>query len=124
MRLRRSPDDRPAGRDGAGGLPQQNRRAGGSATVNVQHLNGSTEVKNTRSASWCWITPRETLQLLGVEPLALPGNRKNLPDSLKRYQDDKYLNAGTLFEPDMAVLRAAKPDLILIAGRASKPMTS
>ena len=62
----------------------------------------------------------ETLQLLGVEPLALPGNRKNLPDSLKRYQDDKYLNAGTLFEPDMAVLRAAKPDLILIAGRASK----
>ncbi|CVD79533.1 Uncharacterized ABC transporter solute-binding protein yclQ precursor [Serratia marcescens] len=62
----------------------------------------------------------ETLQLLGVEPLALPGNRKNLPDSLKRYQDDKYLNAGTLFKPDMAVLRAAKPDLILIAGRASK----
>jgi iron complex transport system substrate-binding protein len=62
----------------------------------------------------------ETLQLLGVEPLALPGNRSMLPDSLKQYQDAKYLNAGTLFEPDMATLRAAKPDLILIAGRSSK----
>ncbi|WP_444859247.1 siderophore ABC transporter substrate-binding protein [Serratia sp. (in: enterobacteria)] len=92
-----------------------------SATVNVQHLNGSTEVKkHPQRIVVLDYASLETLQLLGVEPLALPGNRKNLPDSLKRYQDDKYLNAGTLFEPDMAVLRAAKPDLILIAGRASK----
>nr|SAY44092.1 Iron complex transport system substrate-binding protein [Serratia marcescens] len=91
------------------------------ATVNVQHLNGSTEVKkHPQRIVVLDYASLETLQLLGVEPLALPGNRKNLPDSLKRYQDDKYLNAGTLFEPDMAVLRAAKPDLILIAGRASK----
>ena len=84
-----------------------------SATVNVQHLNGSTEVKkHPQRIVVLDYASLETLQLLGVEPLALPGNRKNLPDNLKRYQDDKYLNAGTLFEPDMAVLRAAKPDLI------------
>ncbi len=90
------------------------------ATVNVQHLNGSTEVKNTRSASWCWITPRlKRCSCWASSRWRCPAIAKNLPDSLKRYQDDKYLNAGTLFEPDMAVLRAAKPDLILIAGRAS-----
>ena len=121
MRLRRSPDDRPAGRDGAGGLPQQNRRAGGSGhrqrpAPERQHR-GEKHPQRIVVLDYASL---ETLQLLGVEPLALPGNRKNLPDSLKRYQDDKYLNAGTLFEPDMAVLRAAKPDLILIAGRASK----
>ncbi|MEX0631715.1 ABC transporter substrate-binding protein [Serratia ureilytica] len=90
------------------------------ATVNVQHLNGSTEVKkHPQRIVVLDYASLETLQLLGVESLALPGNRKNLPDSLKRYQDDNT-NAGTPFKPDMAALRAAKPDLILIAGRASK----
>ncbi|HCR62851.1 MAG: siderophore ABC transporter substrate-binding protein [Serratia liquefaciens] len=91
------------------------------ATVNFQHLNGTTEVKkHPQRVVVLDYASLETLQLLGVEPLALPGNRTMLPDSLKQYQNAKYLNAGTLFEPDMATLRAAKPDLILIAGRSSK----
>jgi len=91
------------------------------ATVSFQHLNGTTEVKkHPQRVVVLDYASLETLQLLGVEPLALPGNRTMLPDSLKQYQNAKYLNAGTLFEPDMATLRAAKPDLILIAGRSSK----
>lgn len=63
------------------------------ATVSFQHLNGTTDVKkHPQRVVVLDYASLETLQLLGVEPLALPGNRTMLPDSLKQYQDAKYLS--------------------------------
>lgn len=45
--------------------------------------------------------------------------KQNLPDALKEYEDDKYFNAGTLFEPNLEEIHSQEPELIIISGRAS-----
>lgn len=60
----------------------------------------------------------ETLDKLGVEVAAVP--QGNLPGHLEKYNDSKYTNAGTLFEPDFEKLNALKPDVIFISGRSSE----
>ncbi|MDU4694828.1 MAG: siderophore ABC transporter substrate-binding protein [Paenibacillus sp.] len=60
----------------------------------------------------------ETLDKLGVEIAAVP--QGNLPSHLEKYNDSKYTNAGTLFEPDFEKLNALKPDVIFISGRSSE----
>lgn len=60
----------------------------------------------------------ETLDKLGVEVAAVP--QGNLPAHLKKYEDSKYTNAGTLFEPDFEKLNALDPDVIFISGRSSE----
>ncbi|MEW8978843.1 MAG: siderophore ABC transporter substrate-binding protein [Symbiobacterium sp.] len=59
----------------------------------------------------------DTLDLLGVEVAALP--KENVPPYLAQYRDDKYVNAGTLQEPDFEALSALDPDLIIISGRTA-----
>ncbi|MBP2019844.1 iron complex transport system substrate-binding protein [Symbiobacterium terraclitae] len=59
----------------------------------------------------------DTLDLLGVEVAAVP--RANLPPYLSKYDDGKYVNAGTLFEPDFEALSALDPDLIIISTRTA-----
>ncbi|WP_186578198.1 siderophore ABC transporter substrate-binding protein [Aquibacillus kalidii] len=60
----------------------------------------------------------DTLDKLGVEVTAIP--QDNLPTYLEKYQDGKYENAGTLFEPDFEKLAEIDPDLIIISGRTSE----
>lgn len=60
----------------------------------------------------------ETLDKLGVEAAAVP--QGNLPAHLKKYEDAKYTNAGTLFEPDFEKLNALEPGVIFISGRSSE----
>ncbi|WP_334072729.1 MULTISPECIES: siderophore ABC transporter substrate-binding protein [Paenibacillus] len=60
----------------------------------------------------------ETLDKLGVEVAAVP--QASLPTHLKKYEDSKYTNAGTLFEPDFEKLNALEPDVIFISGRSSE----
>ncbi|MCM3700879.1 siderophore ABC transporter substrate-binding protein [Paenibacillus macerans] len=60
----------------------------------------------------------ETLDKLGVEVAAVP--QGNLPAHLKKYEDAKYTNAGTLFEPDFEKLNALEPGVIFISGRSSE----
>ncbi len=60
----------------------------------------------------------ETLDKLGVEVAAVP--QGNLPGHLKKYEDSKYKNAGTLFEPDFEGLNALDPGVIFISGRSSE----
>lgn len=59
----------------------------------------------------------DTLDVLGVEVAAVP--RANLPPYLAKYDDDRYVNAGTLFEPDFEALSALDPDLIIISTRTA-----
>lgn len=60
----------------------------------------------------------ETLDKLDVEIAAVP--QSNLPSHLKQYQDSKYSNAGTLFEPDFEKLNALEPGVIFISGRSAE----
>lgn len=59
----------------------------------------------------------DTLDALDVEITAIP--KSNVPSHLSHYDDDKYENAGTLFEPDYEKLSSLNPDIIFISGRAS-----
>ncbi|WOV87147.1 siderophore ABC transporter substrate-binding protein [Sporosarcina oncorhynchi] len=59
----------------------------------------------------------DTLDDLGVEIAGLP--RNTVPGYLSKYDDDKYVNLGSLKEPDFEALHAMKPDVIFISGRQS-----
>lgn len=59
----------------------------------------------------------DTLDALGVAVAGVPGS--NIPEFLARYRSDDYLKIGSLFEPDFEKIHAAKPDLIIVAGRSS-----
>lgn len=60
----------------------------------------------------------ETLDKLGVEVAGVP--QDNLPAHLKKYEDSKYTNVGTLKEPDFEKLNALEPGVIFISGRTSE----
>ena len=57
----------------------------------------------------------DTLDDLGVEIAGLP--RNTVPGYLAKYDDDKYVNLGSLKEPDFEALNAMKPDVIFISAR-------
>ncbi|MBU5591517.1 siderophore ABC transporter substrate-binding protein [Clostridium sp. MSJ-4] len=60
----------------------------------------------------------DSLDKMGIEIAGLP--KSNLPTGLQKFKDDKYLDAGTLFEPNFEKIHELKPDVIFISGRQSK----
>lgn len=61
----------------------------------------------------------DTLQALGLESKVAGLPKSNLPEILKAFADEKYQNAGNLFEPNFEKLYELKPDLIIVSGRAA-----
>lgn len=59
----------------------------------------------------------DTLDALGVEVTAVV--QGSMPSYLSKFEDSKYENAGTLFEPDYEKLSSIQPDIIFISGRAA-----
>src|SRR5690606_10782896 len=59
----------------------------------------------------------DSLDLLGIDVVGLP--KSNIPAYLAKYGDDKYVNVGTLKEPDYEAVNALKPDLIIISSRTA-----
>lgn len=59
----------------------------------------------------------DTLNALGVQAQIVP--KSSYAGALSHYADDKFTKAGSLFEPDIAVLTQAKPDLIILGGRSA-----
>lgn len=59
----------------------------------------------------------DSLDLLGIDVVGLP--KSNIPAYLAKYGDDKYVNVGTLQEPDYEAVNALKPDLIIISSRTA-----
>lgn len=85
-------------------------------TVRITHALGETEVKvNPQKIVVFDFGALDTLDLLGVDVVGLP--KQSVPPYLAKYASDKYLNVGSLFEPDYELLNEIKPDLILIGGR-------
>ncbi|MEC0232242.1 siderophore ABC transporter substrate-binding protein [Paenibacillus alba] len=87
--------------------------------VTVKHKLGETKVKTNPKKVFVFdYGVLDSLDRLGVEIAGVP--QANLPSYLSKYKDAKYINAGTLFEPDFEKINASKADLIIISGRAEK----
>lgn len=59
----------------------------------------------------------DTMDSIGVDIFGLPKDFAN--GHLEKFKDDKYVNVGSLFEPDYEVVAASEPDLVIISGRSS-----
>lgn len=108
-----SNDDKAADKDKA---PTEEKKAEVPAEITVKHELGETTVKtNPEKVVVFDFGTLDTLDKLGVEVAALP--QANIPPYLKKFEDAKYENVGSLKEPDFEKLSAINPDLIIISGR-------
>lgn len=97
---------------------EQSEPAEQSNTLTITHeLGEATVKKNPEKVVVFDFGTLDTLDELGVEVAGLP--RANVPGYLSKYDDDKYVNLGSLKEPDFEAIHALKPDLIFISGRQS-----
>ncbi|MBS4209557.1 siderophore ABC transporter substrate-binding protein [Bacillus sp. FJAT-50079] len=86
--------------------------------LTIKHQLGETPVKvNPEKVVVFDFGSLDTLDKLGIEVTALPQN--NIPSYLEKYEDEKYVNVGSLKEPDLEKINEIKPDLIIISGRQS-----
>lgn len=89
-----------------------------AVTIDVQHELGTTTVPvNPKQVVVFDFGVLDSLDTLGIDVIGLP--KGTVPAYLSKYAADKYVNVGTLQEPDFEVINALKPDLIIISGRTS-----
>ena len=90
----------------------------GEEVITITHKLGETEVKQNPQRVVVFDYPAlDTINALGVESVVgVPGKGK-LQEGLKKYEDEKYVNVGTLKEPDLEAVKSTNPDLIIIGGR-------
>lgn len=87
----------------------------------IQHSKGSTEVPTHPKKVIVFDTALlDSLDLIGAEVAGVPQTGAPLPSTLTKYKSAKYINAGTLQEPDFEAISAAEPDLIIGSGRTDK----
>lgn len=93
---------------------------GTGETITVTHELGETEVPlNPEKVVVFDMGILDALDLLGVDVAAVPQN--NIPDYLSKYEDEnKYVNVGTLKEPDFEAIFGVEPDLIIISSRQAE----
>ena len=86
-------------------------------TLDIKHSSGTTSVpvNPQRVVVLDW-SVLDTLSALDVEVAGIPTS--NPPELLKQYRSDRFIKAGTLFEPDFEALKNAKPDLIILGRRS------
>ncbi|KGM13551.1 iron ABC transporter substrate-binding protein [Cellulomonas bogoriensis 69B4 = DSM 16987] len=91
------------------------------AEVTVTHAQGETTVPvNPEVVLTFDLATLDTLDVLGIGVDGVP--KSNLPGRLAAYDTDDHLDIGTLFEPDYEAVNAARPDLIIVAGRSSSAL--
>jgi len=94
----------------------ENTGAASSEELTIKHQLDETKVKkNPKKVIVFDFGSLDTLDKLGIEPIALP--KTNIPKYLEKYEDEKYENVGSLKEPDFEKIHSLKPDLIIISGR-------
>ncbi|TCS93239.1 siderophore ABC transporter substrate-binding protein [Hazenella coriacea] len=95
--------------------PSQAEATGGEEIV-IKHKLGETKVKKKPQKVVVFdFGSLDTLERLGIEVTALPKN--NIPTYLSKFKNDKYVNVGSLKEPDFEKIVEVQPDLIIISGR-------
>lgn len=87
--------------------------------LTITHKLGSTKVKvNPQKVVVFDYGVLDTLEKLGVEVAAVP--QAMIPSYLAKYKDAKYVNVGSLVEPDFEKISSLQPDLIIISTRQQK----
>lgn len=91
--------------------------AAAATTVEVTHSSGQTAVpaQPQKVIVLDWST-LDTLAQLGVMVSGIPSS--NPPPVLRQYREGEFIRAGSLFEPDLEVLKSTQPDLIILGRRA------
>lgn len=62
----------------------------------------------------------DTIDALGEANSVVGLPKQNAPEYLKQYSADQYQSTGGMKEPNIEVIRNAKPDFIVISGRQGK----
>jgi iron complex transport system substrate-binding protein len=102
-----------------GGSEADTKAEGSSASVTVEHAQGSTTIEGTPEKVVVFdVGYLMTLDELGVKIAGVP-TVENLPGGLAKFTGDEYPKVGSLFEPDYEKVNALGPDLIVIAGRSA-----
>ncbi|WP_434777786.1 siderophore ABC transporter substrate-binding protein [Neisseria sp. Ec49-e6-T10] len=92
-----------------------------SKMVSLEHVRGTTQIpEHPQKVIIFDMALLDTLDLLGVEVAGVPQASTSFPKNIAKYKDPKYINAGTLFEPNFENISNANPDLIIGSGRAEK----
>jgi len=90
----------------------------GVYAMDVEHAKGITSVKsNPAKVIVLDVGALDNLDALGVKITGVPAG--NLVHYLDKYQQDSYIKAGTLFEPDIETIKNSKADLVIVGGRSS-----
>lgn len=107
-----SPQNGSSGSASGTPAPKQNE------VLTFKHQLGETKVaKNPKKVVVFDFGALDSLDKLGVEVAGVP--QANLPSYLSKYKDAKYVNVGSLQEPNYEKISGMSPDLILISGRQS-----
>lgn len=89
--------------------------------VLIKHTRGETEVPAHPHKVIVFDTALlDSLALLDVPIAGVPQPKIPFPEGIARYKDKRYLNVGTLQEPNFEAINAAEPDLIISSGRAER----
>lgn len=91
-----------------------------SEELTIKHELGETKVKkNPKKVVVFDFGMLDTLDKLGVEVTGVPQSG-TVPPYLSKYADSKYINVGSLKEPDFEKIAEIDPDLIIISGRQAE----
>lgn len=96
--------------------PQADNSSAPAQTMVVEHPSGKTTVPmNPQRIAAFDFGSLDTLESLNIDIIGLP--KANMPAYLSSYADGKYLDFGTLKEPNFEAIHGAKPDFIIISDR-------
>ena len=94
-----------------------------NAQVHFQYQKQDIQLKKApKTLAVYELSALDTLNALGVDAQIVP--KASFSGDLSRYQNEQFIKAGSLFEPDLNVLTAAKPDLIIVGGRSASKAES
>lgn len=97
----------------------QDSKSAEEKIIAIEHPLGKAEVKkNPERVIVFDYGILDSLDKMGIEIVGLP--KSNIPEYLSKFNDDKYEDVGTLFEPDFEKIYELKPDVIFISGRQTE----
>ncbi|WP_353096940.1 siderophore ABC transporter substrate-binding protein [Tissierella praeacuta] len=97
----------------------QNENAEKPSSIAITHELGETVVnKNPKKVIVFDYATLDSLDKLGIEIIGLP--KSNIPTFLDKFNDEKYEDVGTLFEPNFEKIFELEPDVIFVSGRQAE----
>jgi len=102
------------------GNDTENQETESGETIEVRHELDSQAVhvpKNPERVVVFDLGALDTIQFLDEEDRVVGLPQATIPQYLSEFEDDKYINLGSLKEPEFEKIHEAQPDLIIISSR-------